>query len=505
MIKLKDFALIQKLKNEGLSKQQTIKTSGLKAWSVRKYWDYTEGEFLNAGYRTPSLSCRASYVEKHKPFLLKELERNPKIKNSVLLDKIKEQDPEFSITASAFYRYMLKLRELMGIQESKRRREFEAIGDTKAGEWAQVDFGEITLCDMYSEKVKVYFYAIVLMFSRYKFFCIQREPYTTKAFIEAMEKSFRFFGGVPKTIMFDQARVMVVAENCGNILFTEKFDEYKTQAGFNVYLCKAYDPDTKGRVENVIRFIKYNFFGDKEYCGIDVLNSEALAWLDRTGNGQIHGTIKKIPREEMDFERLHLLPHKPLEKERTQFIAAVTDLNYVLFKKNYYTVPAGKFDTGEKVRLEIDGEMLNIFTIETNELVARHKLLIGSGNTSKLQKPEAVKHEKLIQKTLAMLDFNTHAKHFVDKVIEDMPRYTRQQCYLLQRIANEFDSREITQGIEWCKGQKKFDATELLVFLTKTEKGKAEKVMPKRTKKHYAKRAEGLAKYMMLAEVQDEK
>jgi len=40
MIKFKDFALIKRLKDDGMSKQQAIKASGL-TWSVRKYWDYT--------------------------------------------------------------------------------------------------------------------------------------------------------------------------------------------------------------------------------------------------------------------------------------------------------------------------------------------------------------------------------------------------------------------------------------------------------------------------------
>jgi len=178
---------------------------------------------------------------------------------------------------------MNKLREHAGLALEQRRREFEAVGDTKPGEWAQVDFGEITLRDMFGEKVKVYFYAIVLMFSRQKYFEVRREPFATKAFVEAMDRSFKFYGGSPKIIMFDQDRVIVVAENCGNILFTEKFDEFKNYAGFSTYLCQKHDPNTKGRIENVIRYIKENFFAGKEYCGIEVLNSEALAWLDRIG------------------------------------------------------------------------------------------------------------------------------------------------------------------------------------------------------------------------------
>jgi len=254
MIKFKDYILIQRLKNEGMTRQQAIKASGLKAWSVRKYWDYTEDEFRNA-----DSGRRNDEIERWRKFLLDELEKNPRTRNSVLLDKIRAQEKNFKPSVSSFYRYINKLREHAGLALEQRKREFEAVGDTKPGEWAQVDFGEITLRDMFGEKVKVYFYAIVLMFSRCKYFEVRRDPFTTEAFVDAMDRSFKFYGGVPKTIMFDQDRTIVVAENCGNILLTEKFDEFKNYAGFNIYLCQKHDPDTKGRIENVIRYVKDNF------------------------------------------------------------------------------------------------------------------------------------------------------------------------------------------------------------------------------------------------------
>ena len=39
---------------------------------------------------------------------------------------------------------------------------------------------------------------------------------------------------------------------------------------------KKQDPDTKGRVENVVKFVKTSFFDHKVFCGIDNLNSDLL-------------------------------------------------------------------------------------------------------------------------------------------------------------------------------------------------------------------------------------
>lgn len=40
-----------------------------------------------------------------------------------------------------------------------------------------------------------------------------------------------------------------------------------------------------------------------------VLNTEVLQWLEKTGNGKIHGTTRLVPAEEFEIERKYLLPY----------------------------------------------------------------------------------------------------------------------------------------------------------------------------------------------------
>lgn len=53
------------------------------------------------------------------------------------------------------------------------------------------------------------------------------EPFTAKTFCEAHDRAFRYFGGRPAEIVYDQDRVAVVSENGGDIIFTETFENYK--------------------------------------------------------------------------------------------------------------------------------------------------------------------------------------------------------------------------------------------------------------------------------------
>mgnify|MGYP000016624975 FL=1 len=72
--------------------------------------------------------------------------------------------------------------------------------------------------------------------------------------------------------------------------------------------CHKADPESKGKVENVVKYVKENFLVARVFRDIDSLNREALEWLERTGNGKVHGTARRVPREEFAVEKSFLIP-----------------------------------------------------------------------------------------------------------------------------------------------------------------------------------------------------
>ena len=199
--------------------------------------------------------------------------------------------------------------------------------------------------DMYGKRVKIYIFAMSLSFSRYKFIYFQLTPFTAQDFVGAHDKAFRYFGGRPNQIVYDQDRVMVVSENHGDILFTDVFNSYKCFAGFSVHLCRGYDPESKGKIEAVIKYVKGNFLPGREFCGIDSLNSTGLSWLDRTGNGLVHETTKMIPKIVFKEEQGHLkaFPELTYADKISQF-AMVRKTNVVVYKQNRYGVQKGTYE-----------------------------------------------------------------------------------------------------------------------------------------------------------------
>lgn len=178
-----------------------------------------------------------------------------------------------------------------------------------------------------------------------------------------------------------------------------------------------------------------------KFCGIDNLNSDLLDWLDRTGNGKINMTTRRTPRDMFKEEKEYLLKHIPYSlRKKNEYIATATDLNYFIFRSNYYTLPAFKFKQGDKVFVEIVGDYINVYDAETKQFVARHKLLIGKGLPSKLanKDDDNNKHSRLIKRTVEYLGDNKLAIEFLNEIIKEKPRYVKAQCGLIKKITKEY-------------------------------------------------------------------
>ena len=94
-------------------------------------------------------------------------------------------------------------------------------------------------------------------------------------------------------------------------MFTYEFEQFKQSEKMDVYLCRKADPESKGKVESVVKFIKINFLENRFHMGIDLLNQSFEAWLERTGNAKVHGTTKKVPAKVFLLEQEHLRPVLP--------------------------------------------------------------------------------------------------------------------------------------------------------------------------------------------------
>jgi len=138
-------------------------------------------------------------------------------------------------------------------------REYFPIEELPYGEQAQVDFGEYNMRLSNGKRKKVRFFVMVLSRSRMKYIWFLGKPFTAETVAKAHENAFEFFGGIPNTIVYDQDRTMVVDENLGDVILTTIFKRYTKSRSFKLHFCRKSDPESKGKVENVVQYVKKNF------------------------------------------------------------------------------------------------------------------------------------------------------------------------------------------------------------------------------------------------------
>ncbi len=382
----------------------------------------------------------------------------------------------------------------MGLAESVERTK-QAVATKPKGQEAQADFGQYKLTNMYGVPVKVYFFCMVLSYSRMKFVYFSAEPFDGLLTAYAHEKAFKYFGGRPKQILYDQDRALVASENAGNVIFTKNFREYVEQAGFEAVLCKPYDPSSKGKVEAVVKYVKQYFLEGREYCGIDRLNSDCLAWLDRSGNNFTLKELQKAPRQLFESEKSELTWHKPIEIDVYRNRIAVVIKPYIVrYKGNRYSVPPSRCNNGDRVRVEETDNAIHIIDLKTDEKIITHRIERHKGKSVIVREEYET---EFLKPAKARYEHSDVMLRFLERIETTKPRYTKEQARLLAKIEKEYSQEEILNAVIKCVKDERYCMTELLAeLLVRYGERNLQEIAPKGSLPHYKR----LAKYNVLTE-----
>lgn len=464
MVGIEMFAEIQKRKRLGYKKQRCARELGLDTKTVRKYWDMTDEEYVDQHLESRE---RTKGMDPYRGYVLELLQQHSEITSAIIYDRLREDFERFEPSYRSVRRYVLLLREEEGIPAPRKIRQYMEVQELPMGFQAQVDMGQKTMRDANGKRVKVYIFAMVLSCSRYKFVCFQIDPFTARTFCEAHDAAFQYFGGRPSEIVYDQDRVMVVSENCGDILYTEAFENYKNYAGFSVRLCRGSDPESKGKIEAVIKYVKGNFLSCRVFHGLARLNSDGLAWLDRTGNGMVHETTKMVPKVMFGEEQKHLKNVPTLgEQVVIPKIAIIRKNNIVMYRQNRYCMPHGTYRPGRKARIETDetAGIIRFFDQENGDLLEELPLAEGIGQCIRNTHPQRdrkTQYKELIDKVVVWFGDNEQAKSFLDNMMSLKPRYIRDQMSMVSRLQERYGKDELAQAVDYCMERELFTATEL--------------------------------------------
>lgn len=459
---IKMYSKIHELKEKGFRKDAVAKQLGINWRTVDRYWDMSPEEY-NRNYENID---RIHILDKYRDSIVLWLKDYPGMSAAQVNDWLKENYRE-SFSQRTVSRYVHELRQSLNLPKKEKKREYEALADPPMGKQAQVDFGETYLTTSDGHSVKVYAAVFVLSHSRYKYAELQSRQFTAPDLVRCAKDCFRYFGGMPQELVFDQDSIVCVAENAGDIVYTYEFEKFRQECGFNVYMCRGADPESKGRIENAVKYVKGNFLSNRIYVDEDTLNRCCIEWLNRTANAKVHGTTKRIPTEVFEEERRYLKPlpeFAPVSPERT--MRTVRKDNTIIYCSNRYSLPFGTYTRNPEVKIAVNDGILTMYTVNGDK-ICDHRLCEGRGqlvqNHNHMRNREAPLDD-LQRKMIELLGDSTET--FFCTLRLEKSRYFRDQCAVITNLFDEYDISDILTAIAFCTTNRLFSANMVRDFLT---------------------------------------
>ena len=357
--------MLRDLFNQGLSISEIARQTGYSRVTVRKY--------INSQIPPipPKISNRPSKLDAYKEYIDQRLQEYP-LTASRIYREVQEQG--FKGKYTIVKDYVREVRPKVGVPAIYRY-------ETKPGVQAQVDWAECGYLEIDDARRKLYCFTTVLGYSRMRYaeFTLRIDVHTL---IQCHLNAFQYFGGYTQEILYDNMKQIVLkrAPKSSDSIWNTKFEDLFTHYGFVPRLCRPYRPQTKGKIENTVGFVKRDFFMGSKFSSFSDLNSQLQTWLSRV-NSMVHGTTHEIPSDRFKEESLHLRhldgvrPYHNVRKETRK----ISRDAYISYLGNRYSVPY-RF-AGRSANLIISDTSFSV--VVGSEKVCTHDILPGRDRVSR--------------------------------------------------------------------------------------------------------------------------
>lgn len=365
---------IRRLQLEGVTSQrQVTKTLGISRNTVKKYWNGDSVPWEKKEYnRSPTVLT--SEVQKFIASCLNEDEA----------EGIKKQRH----TARRIHTRLVDECGFTGSESAVRNAVHEMHLERKAsevfiplrfqpGDSVQVDWGEATVY-LNGKKVTVNLFCARM--------CHSCAPFVTaywrqnlESFLDAIIRTFKYFGGVPRRIVFDNARVAVKSGFGAHAAAQDDYSQLAAHYGFEPVFCNPASGNEKGLVENLVGYIRRNVCVPlPRVASLEELNGKLLEQCVKYLEHKVEGRPQKVATMlEEDQQALYPLPKYPLDVSKKAY-PTVGRYSTVLFETNQYSVPC-KY-RGKSTLLKAYPNTIEVWV--NGELVAFHNRCQGKKQES---------------------------------------------------------------------------------------------------------------------------
>ncbi len=225
------------------------------------------------------------------------LEEKPDLPKVEVLRLLREQG--YDAGKDPIYRLVRQVRRVVAPPMVR----FEGL----CGEFSQNDFGSIRVCYEDGCEEILHFFAARLKWSRWMY--VQLVPNEQEeALVRALLSSFESFGGVPLSCVFDNPKTIVTSRFGSRIEWNPTFQQVVVDYRFACEMCTPQRGNEKGSVENLVGFVKGNFFKVRKFHDREDLLRQLSSWHHEVNYERPCRATGDTPASRIEEERKRLRP-----------------------------------------------------------------------------------------------------------------------------------------------------------------------------------------------------
>jgi len=256
-------------------------------------------------------------------------------------------------------------------EELRQSRQATVRFETRPGKQLQADFGELWV-PIGGVRTKVHICVLTLGYSRRQVIRVHRHE-KQRNWFQTLEDAFRFWEGIPEQVLVDNARALITLNDpsSGELVINPKFAAFARHWGFTVKACWPNRPQTKGKDERGVGYVKRSGIAGHRFDSWGQMESHLEWWNREIADVRIHGTTGEQPLERFERDEasaLMALNGKPSFLVEQEFSRRVAKDCCVQVEGNWYSVPAAL--VGQNVMVQIRDQQVVIR--QGGRIVARY-------------------------------------------------------------------------------------------------------------------------------------
>jgi len=345
MLRSQTVLTIQDSHEQGKSVQDIAQELGISRTTVRKYLKHPEAVIRKPRRKRPSKLD--AYKEQIQKWVMEDHCTNCEV------IFVRLQKMGYTGGISILKEYVRPLREASAGHAPVQRYE------TKPGEQVQFDWGEFVY-EQEGQMHKFYGFTAVLGYSRMRFVTFVKRC-DTPTLIRCLMEAFEYFGGLTKTALTDRMKSVLLEMEEKKPRWNPRFADFMVSIGVAARVCKAYTPQTKGKVERTVSHVKTSLWAGITFTDLDDLNRQAHAWCERI-NSRVHRTTHARPVDRLAEERLLPLPEAFAWERFATEERKVTWDGYVSYDGVLYGLPGSLHLAGKHVQVRERKGVLGVWS-----------------------------------------------------------------------------------------------------------------------------------------------